>query len=108
MNIEAIQADIDARNHAIETEQLHRWAAKPERELVYIVQRPDGLFAESWLGTVMCKGYVKVNNKWKMFTGRGEPYTMCSIEFIGTNGAKYKGRYSSDWAQACRVRRVAT
>jgi hypothetical protein len=95
-------------NREVEAMQLKIWTGKPEREVVYIVQRADGLFAETWLGTVMCKSVVRIKNKWKMFTRRGEPYTMCSIEFLGTNGARYTGRYGSDWTQACRVRRATT
>lgn len=62
-------------------------------------------FLESWLGTVMCKGCVSITSKWKMRTRSGELYTMCAVRFVATNGATYTGRFGSDWAQACAVRR---
>lgn len=93
-----------ARNAAIERTELEAWDVQPERFAGYVV---NGRF-QTWTGADL--GRVEVRSRWRCWRRECgvpvEPYTMESIVVHGSNGARYCGRYGSDWSQLCRVRRA--
>lgn len=93
----------DDRNKAIEALELEQWEAQPDDACVYIVKRNDGYWAETWLGTKLSINPVK-HSTFHSNIARN----MSSVRFRATNGAEYYGRYGSDWAQFCRVRKAKT
>lgn len=87
------------RNAEIERAELKEWRTKPDRWAGYVVK---GRFT-TWLGTDI--GRVEVTSHWSQWSRHLGLCTMTAIRVHGTNGAVYHGRYGSDWAQLCRVRR---
>lgn len=107
--------DVVAHNARVEQDELALWATKPERWQVYVVgtvshagqpyratncdvQRGDKV--TTWLGSVL--GTITYASTFAHNFGS----RMTCIRFKGTNGATYSGRFGSDWAQLCRVRKV--
>lgn len=92
------------RNKTIEQSELDRWTGKPDFFVAYIVQdhNPDSphfTIATTWPGTQI--GYVSYSETRTNNFGHRERY----VRVEGTNGARYWGRYGSDWSQACRLRK---
>lgn len=73
--------------------------------IVYITMKNGHLIATEWNGRLISAN-VHVVSKWKQYS-HGVPYQMCAIRFSVSN-MTYSGRYSSDWSQACKVKRVKT
>jgi hypothetical protein len=97
------EQSIDEHNKAIEARELEQWQDQPDSWNVYIVKRDDGYWAETWLSTKLSTSPVK-HSTYRSNIARN----MSSVRFRATNGAEYYGRYGSDWAQFCRVRKAKT
>jgi hypothetical protein len=108
-------ANVDEHNAQLERAELALWAQQPDRWAVYIVKNPKydpnalGVFNErkwiatTWKGTKI--GDVTKSSTHKRYTANSI-YSMRTVHITGTNGAYYYGRYGSDWAQLCRIRKV--
>lgn len=91
-------ADVEAHNTAIEAAELAAWAAKPEYFYGYVSDKPDlTTFCGKALGRITRRKYYR-----NYLTG----YRMCIVWISGNNGARYCGRFGSDWSQFVRIRRV--
>lgn len=97
----ALTRHMNDEHKAIEARELETWQTQPTDACVYIIKRDDGYWAETWLGTKLSAGPIKHTTHHGFFSKN-----MCSIRFRATNGAEYYGRYHSDYAQFCRVRKA--
>ena len=93
----------DSRNRAIEQSEIAHWAGKPDLFVAYVDQDADDfIIVTTWLGTMLGRvvfSQTRTNN-----FGQRE----CHIRVEGNNGARYWGRYCSDWSQVVRLRRYRT
>jgi hypothetical protein len=87
------------RNAAIERAELHEWRRRPERFLGYVGEFRTSSQLTTWtgkpLGTILSLT-TRRNN-----FGHRETH----VTIAGNNGARYHGRYGSDWSQLVRIRK---
>jgi hypothetical protein len=109
-------AENEARNLAIEANELARWAEGPDLQVAYykfsdrqqgVQYRPSfypqlaGACVTTWTGVrlgIIISAHVYRHN----FGGR-----MVSLTVAGTNGARYYGRASWDGGDVIRLRKAA-
>lgn len=72
---------------------------------VYIIRRDNQLTVETWNGDLISAN-IQVVPEWIQYSRAGHPYRMRSIRFSVAGNICFSGRYSPDWAELCRVKRV--
>jgi hypothetical protein len=76
--------------------ELSAWAAKPDNFACYVVDNN----ATTWLGAPL--GRVIKSNTYRNNFGA----KIRSVQIRGTNGARYFGRFGSDWSQLVRLTKM--
>ena len=74
-----------------------------DHALVYIIKGQ----AKDWHGKKL--GTVRVTSTWRAYPPRSYSrmwYTMTAVRVTMLDGSVWYGRYSSDWSQACKLRRA--
>ena len=94
-------ADTQAHNAAIERQELQAWAAKPDHWVVYVTDAGNTDIVTTWLGTKLGDIYWS-----RTYRGGFGGTRMRAIQFRGTNGESYHGRFGYDWGELCRVRKM--
>lgn len=81
--------------------------------LVYVTNKTftldggTGVAVTDWHGNVI--GSYRITGQWEQYPPRGYrgmPYTMTAIRVTMLDGSKWYGRYSSDRAEACKLKRA--
>jgi hypothetical protein len=70
---------------------------------VYIVENSGRLEARTWHGEKLAD--AELVSRWNMYGASLGRYEMRAIRFAW-EGKVYHGRYSSDWSELCKVRRM--
>lgn len=88
----------DARNRALEVEELACWQTAPERFVAYYTTKTVSTWLGTIIGTVLSYTIYTSN-----FGGR-----LIAFRMRGTNGAEYWGRASYDDGSIVRLRKCRT